>query len=316
MSKRSKTCLTLVAIVIVFVIATVITSLYGGENIAKADQVPLVKVAGFRSSNYGGPADGNIYGHDQTDPAYWVSIAKQMSIKFPGSIPGAQWVVGYIETPETNTYMPFPAPKGYEGMPYVTFSRKDGIEDKMLTAFDNAGMKVILQVEPGDADVNMLATMILNKFKNHSSVVGFGVDTEWLNAMKYKDGRPATDTEIQSWLKTVRSVNPNYKLLVKHWLPGHLGSGHIAGVTYVTDSLSLGSYKNALNEYVDWANHFSGSEIGYQMGYEEDMNWWLPMADPTKSIITDVKTKVPSANIYNVYFVDFAITKEFPTTVN
>jgi len=76
-------------------------------------------------------------------------------------------------------------------------------------------MKIILQVEPGDANVSELATMILNKFKNHSSVVGFGVDTEWLNAWSYKDGRPATDAEIQTWLNAVHATNPNYKLLVK-----------------------------------------------------------------------------------------------------
>jgi hypothetical protein len=273
---------------------------------------PLVNVAGFRSSDYGGPLNGNKYGHDQIDPVYWVSVAQQMSAKFPGSYPGAQYVIGYIETPETNTYMPFPAPAGYKGMPNVDFGQT-GIEEKMLTAFDNAGMKIVLQVEPGDANVSELATMILNKFKNHSSVVGFGVDTEWLNAWSYKDGRPATDVEIKTWLNAVHAVNPDYKLLVKHWLPSHLGSGHIAGVTYVTDSLNLGSYQGAVDEFVNWANAFSGSEIGYQIGYEEDMNWWLPMPDPAKSIITDIKTKVPSANIYSIYWVDFAITKEFPS---
>lgn len=301
--KFKKICLTSVAILMLIVIATISISTEGN---------PLVKVAGFRSSDYGGPSDGNVYGHGQTDPAYWVSVAKQMSAKYPGSSPGAQWVVGYIETPETSTFMPFPAPSGYKGMHDVTFSNKNGVEETMLTAFDNVGMKIILQVEPGDADVPQLATMILNKFKNHPSVIGFGVDTEWLNAWTYKDGRPATDAEIQTWLKAVRAINPNYKLLIKHWLPSHLGSGHIEGVTYVTDSLELGSYRGALNDYVAWANNFKGSEIGYQIGYEEDMNWWLPMTDPAKSLITDIKTRVPGANIYNVYFVDFAITKEFP----
>lgn len=270
----------------------------------------LVKVAGFRSSDYG--SNGNKYGHGQTDPAYWISVAQQMSAKFPGSYPGAQWVVGYVETPETSTFMPFLASTGYSGMHDVTFSDTNGIEEEMLTAFDNAGMKIVLQVEPGDADVPQLATMILNKFKNHSSVVGFGVDTEWLNAWDYKDGRPATDEEILTWLDAVHAVNPDYKLLVKHWLPDHLGSGKIEGVTYVTDSLELGSYQGALDEFVGWANHFSGSEIGYQIGYEEDMNWWSSMSDPAKTLITDIKIEVPSANIYNVYWVDFAITREFP----
>jgi hypothetical protein len=272
----------------------------------------IVSVAGFRSSDYGGPLNGNQYGHDQVDPAYWVSVAQRMQAKFPGSSPGAQYVVGYIETPETNTYMPFPAPAGYEGMPNVDFG-PTGVEEQMLTAFDAAGMKIILQVEPGDADVPRLATMILNKFKQHPSVVGFGVDVEWLRWMGSNQmGSKTNDTEIQTWLNAVHAINPTYKLLIKHWDPTWLGSGHVPGVTYITDSLNHGSYNAAITDYVSWANHFSGSEIGYQIGYEEDMSWWLPMADPATTIIADIKTQVPTANIYSVYWVDFAITKEFP----
>jgi hypothetical protein len=290
------------------------TSLPTGTPTSVPTSIPasMVKVAGFRSSDYGGPLNGNNNGHDQTDPAYWVSVAQRMQAKFPGSSPGAQYVVGYIETPETNTYMPFPAPAGYEGMANVDFG-PTGVEEQMLTAFDAAGMKVILQVEPGNANVPMLATMILNKFKGHSSVVGFGVDVEWLRWVGSNSmGSQTNDAEIQTWLDAVHAINPNYKLLIKHWDPTWLGSGHVAGVTYVTDSLNHGSYSAAITDYVSWANHFSGSEIGYQIGYEEDMVWWLPMADPAPTIIADIKTQVPTANIYNVYWVDFAVTKEFP----
>jgi molybdopterin-binding protein len=38
------------------------------------------------------------------------------------------------------------------------------------------------------------------------------------------------------------------------------------------------------------------------------------MSDPAKSLVTDIKARVPSANIYSVYWVDFAITKEFPSS--
>jgi hypothetical protein len=289
--------------------------LLSSVTVSGVDNNPLVKVAGFRSSDYGGPLNGNNNGHDQTDPAYWVSVAQRMQAKFPGSSPGAQYVVGYIETPETNTYMPFPAPSGYVNMPNVDFG-PTGIEEQMLTAFDAAGMKIILQVEPGNANVPKLATMILNKFKNHPCVVGFGVDVEWLRWVGTNGmGSQTNDVEIQTWLDAVHAINPNYKLLVKHWDPAWLGSGHVSGVTYVTDSLDHGSYSAAITDYVAWANHFSGSEIGYQIGYEEDMNWWLPMNDPATSIMTDIKTRVPTANIYSVYWVDFAIMKEFPKTI-
>lgn len=274
----------------------------------------MVKVAGFRSSDYGGPIGGNQYGHDQTDPTYWISVAQRMQSKFPGSSPGCIYVLGYIETPETSIYLPFPAPSGYSGMANVTFG-STGVEEEMFTAFDAAGMKVIIQVEPASANVPQLITMILNKYKNHSCVVGFGIDVEWLRWITSGgDGSKTNNLEIQTWLNAVHAINPNYKLIVKHWDATWLGSGTLSGVTYVTDSLNMGSLNDAVTEYVSWANNFSSSEIGYQIGYEEDISWWQNLTDPTTSIVNGILSQVPDANIYCIYWVDFTILKVFPET--
>ncbi len=144
--------------------------------------VSNVKVAGWRSSEYG---NDNPYGHDQSDPSYWISVAQKMSAKFPGSAPGGVLVVGEIDGSPgkaTSTFMPFPKPSGT--YPNVTFGTTDAIEP-LLTAYDKAGLKVYLQVESADADMNMLMDLVMNRYKQHPSVIGFGIDVEWYHEAQY-----------------------------------------------------------------------------------------------------------------------------------
>ena len=111
MKIRSKQIYVVIVIILTIpVVAAIMAYPYGHwGNSVSTD--PIVKVAGFRSSDYGGPSNANKYGHGQIDPAYWTMVGQKMTAKFPGSSPGAQWVVGYVETPAISTFMPFPAPE-------------------------------------------------------------------------------------------------------------------------------------------------------------------------------------------------------------
>jgi len=266
-------------------------------------------VAGWRSSEYG---NDNQWGHDQSDPAYWINVAQQMSSKFPGSTPGGVLVVGEIDGnpgTATSTFMPFPKPSGT--YPNVTFGTTDAIEP-LLTAYDNAGLKVYLQVESADADVPMLMDLIMNRYKQHPSVMGFGVDVEWYHQKQYSDGRPLTDSEVNSWATKVTTFNPNYSLMVKHWDWNYLSNARPSNVLFLTDSEQLGSLSNATSEYIAWIDHFGSAQVGFQIGYPSDMSWWGNLSDPASSIINPVIDARPNANIGAVYWVDFSVLKAFP----
>jgi len=281
----------------------------GIGTITNDDSSTNTMFAGWRSSEYG---NDNPYGHDQSDPNYWIGVAQQMSSKFPGSAPGGVLVVGELDGAPgttTSTFMPFPKPAGT--YPNVTFGTTDAIEP-LLTAYDNAGLKVYLQVESADADIPMLMDLIMNRYKQHPSVMGFGIDVEWYHQKQFPDGRPLTDSEVNAWASQVTTYDPNYSLMVKHWDWNYLSNARPSNVLFLTDSEDLGSLSAATSEYIAWIDHFGSAQVGFQIGYPSDMSWWGNLADPASSIINPVIDARPNANIGAVYWVDFSVLKAFP----
>ena len=311
-----------ILLVSIVTIASALTWMLGNSQPVA---IPTAQVAGWRVVNYGSLE--NSWQHTQNDPAYWIYVAKAMQAKFPGSAPGGVYGIGHIET-NGRTYMPFKAPTG-SGMAYVDFQTNEVIgdshdyTDEDLAAFDNASMKILLQVEPGSADVSKLATMILTKYRSHPSVVGFAVDLEWYKNNVCSDGCVLTTVELNKWISAVKAVNPNYLISVKHFDSAHI-SGTVPGVIYNTDTCCFNTFNEAINDYVAWYNRFPNNPLIYQIGYNlaagsgiscvgcGDAKWWVPLSDPPVDIMNAIKSKAPDANIYAVYWVDFSVQKIFP----
>jgi hypothetical protein len=66
---------------------------------------------------------------------------------------------------------------------------EDGNEEA-LTLFDEMGAQVWLQVEPGNAPVEDLIHIVLERYGHHPSVVGVGVDVEWTSRLTDQKVRP------------------------------------------------------------------------------------------------------------------------------
>ena len=84
-----------------------------------------------------------------------------MNTYFPYATPVAIWTTGVIWDPgECHLY--FPNDQGYptENMSY---SGSD-LNEEYLSYFDTVGIKVYLQVEPGDADIKTLIDMVLERY--------------------------------------------------------------------------------------------------------------------------------------------------------
>ena len=268
-----------------------------------------IEMAGWWSSQYG---TNNAFGQNQTNTDYWISVAHEMSKQFPGSKPGGILVIGYIQgaNSATKTALPFPKPFGI--YPNVNFSSADTIEP-LLTAYDNAGLKVYLQVESADADIPMLMDLIMTRYKHHPSVMGFGVDVEWYHQSKYPGhGKPLTDDEVNNWAEKVKTYNANYSLTLTHWDATYLSNARPVNVLFLTDSEHIGSLSAAVGNYTAWVDHFAPAQVGFYLGYPSDMAWWSKLADPASSIINPVIAARPNANIGGVYWVHFSATKVFP----
>jgi len=158
--------------------------------------------AGFRYSTYGPRYNPG--------PPYWESVGQQMASRFPGAHPEAIWIVGELHAGGSRLSFP-----GQSDNPLIQFTSTDLNEDA-LTRFDQDGVKVWLQVEPGDAPVGELITLVLQHYARHPYVIGVGVDVEWYHSTHDPQGIQVSNADAAAWLAAARAYNPDYRLFLKH----------------------------------------------------------------------------------------------------
>jgi len=253
--------------------------------------------AGFRFSTYG--IGGN------PGPEYWLSVGQQMSEKFTGSHPEALWIVGNFMG-DGKTYLSFHAETDD---PNVTSGYVD-MNAQTLDLFDQNGFKVWLQVEPANADMITLIDLVLNQYKHHPSVIGFGVDVEWYKSAGDPLGTPITDEEAEAWVKAIRAHNPNYRLFLKHWEIEYMPPTYRDGIVFINDSQQFESFDHLVNEFAEWGAYFAPSPVGFQYGYPADRVWWKELQDPPADIGNTLLEKIP--NTTSLFWVDFTIKEIFP----
>ena len=233
-----------------------------------------VEWAGCRSSEYG------------IDPfpsaSKWVSYVNKMSGYYEGSNGALIWIVGTIredrkDKKKNYCRLNFPNPSTVSDTTNILFYEDEDENEAALTAFDKAGFSVWLQVEPGDADLVTLATIVMNKYKSHPCVKGFGVDVEWIKPAGTNGyGTRLSDSDAKKIDEAVKAVNPNYSVFVKHWDSRWLPKTYRSDMIFVNDSQMFGSLEEMQEDFQDWANHYAPNGVMFQIGYENDRDLWKP----------------------------------------
>jgi hypothetical protein len=252
--------------------------------------------AGFRYSSYG-PSHN-------PGPEYWPYVGEQMSAKFPGSRPAALWIVSIVDGEGTYLNTSCETEDPHIRCGYVDMN------DDILDVFDEKGYAVWLQVEPGNASVDELIDIVLDHYKDHSSVVGFGIDVEWYKSTGGPEGQPITDDEAERWVNAIRAHNPGYQLFLKHWDENWMPPTVRDGIMFVNDSQQFESFDQLVDEFTAWGEKFSPSPVGYQFGYPADRVWWQELRDPPKDIGQAILDNTPNAK--GLFWVDFTILDVFP----
>lgn len=264
---------------------------------ATATPEPLTLGAGFRFSTYGiGSNPG---------PEYFVSVGEQMSARFPTSHPEAIWIVGEFYG-GGKTYLSFHAETDD---PNVVSGYVD-MNEQTLDLFDENGFKVWLQVEPANADMLLLIDLVLNQYKHHPSVLGFGVDVEWYKSDGSPLGTPITDEEAEAWVKAIRAHNPNYRLFLKHWETEFMPPTYRDGIIFIDDGQQYESLNAIVDEFTAWGAHFAPAPVGFQYGYLSDKPWWKDLKDPPADIGNALLQEIP--NTVSLFWVDFTLQEIFP----
>ena len=225
-----------------------------------------VEWAGCRSSEYG------------IDPfpsaSKWVSYVNKMSGYYEGSKGALIWIVGTVSERDWTCRLNFP----YSGTASSNIHFSDEDENEAaLTAFDKAGFSVWLQVESGNCNLVELAQIVMNKYKSHPCVKGFGVDVEWHKPAGTRGyGTKLTDADAKKIDEAVKKVNPDYSVFVKHWDSRWLPPTYRSDMIFVNDSQQFKSLEDMQEDFQGWADHYAPNGVMFQIGYGDDRDLWKP----------------------------------------
>ena len=261
--------------------------------------------AGLRSSPYGFLQDGT----NKSFPAIrnFNTYASKMADNYPGSQGTFIWIVGVVQEETWSCCLNFPLDNEIDK---IIGSVEDENED-LLNMADEKGYAVWLQVESGNADIFELEWLILNRYKNHPSVKGFGVDVEWYKPEGTKGyGTEITDDVAEKLNKIAKMVNPSYTVFLKHWDTHWMPPEYRSDLIFVTDSQgfrSIDSYKSAMKR---WASSFSNNPVFLQIGYESDEEKvWGSLENPTKDLGTYISQDFINKNPIGIIWVDFTLRR-------
>lgn len=196
--------------------------------------------------------------------------------------------------------------------------------EEYLAYFDQNGITALLQVEPFDKSVTSLIDEYLGKYKTHKSVIGFGVDIEWYTTTNGDIGKKVSDADARQWRAKIKSHNPDYILMLKHFFPAWCPPTERESILFLDDSQQFKNFDRFINEtdpntpwnvgYRVWAKSFAPHMSGMQYGYDDanggvsDKLWWSKLTDPQKEIGDSLLVAGPNTRF--LYWVDFT-SKEF-----
>ncbi len=118
-----------------------------------------VRYVGVRSSSYGFDEAPEGY-RKFPEKDIWKNIINNVSGQISNSQPAAIWIVGNINWSECS--LQFPSKSDSVTYKNIKFSSTDRHEP-YLNHFDTSGIKVFLQVEPGEADVEDCIDLVLSQ---------------------------------------------------------------------------------------------------------------------------------------------------------
>ncbi len=262
-------------------------------------QPSSAKGVGFSASRFG------ISPYPSAD--YWSGFAKTQQAKFSGSSAEGVWIIGGVYEGGV-CWLNFPSSTQYANM---AFSSTDENE-AYLDYFDTHGIKVYLQVETGQANVDQVIKLVLDRYKHHPCVIGVGIDVEWYMCESYSGGKQVSDADASRWVSLITSYNPSYTLALTHWQTNRMPPTYRKGLLFLYDGLGSGSLSVLTNSAMNWGKAFPNNPVGVYIGFNEDKAWWSTYSDPYYTITQNLFKNVPNAKC--VYWVPYNIKTIYPGT--
>lgn len=155
------------------------------------------------------------------------------------------------------TELPFP----YHDSGYLRSYSDIDRPEAYLQEFDRVGQKVILSIQPGNADPTQLINLLLSRYAHHQSIIGVNIDLEWKQT-----GKPnhAGNSERDKWLDQAKGFNPHLKLFLTYFKDHTHFPDDTRDLVVLFDGEG-DSQSAILKEYKDLAGHFKS--VGIYTGY-------------------------------------------------
>ncbi len=172
--------------------------------------------------------------------------------------------------------------------------------------YERRGVKAILQIEPGHANVSESLRIVHRTFGRSPAVIGYGVDAEWHRTSESKDkaGLPVSNADAEAWMQTVESLGQNYTLFLKHWRPAHMPPTYRhPRLWFFDDSQQFDGMAAMMKDFKSWSEAFKRQTVGFQIGYPKDETWWSKLDDAPKDMGRGILRGLP--NTRYVIWVDF-----------
>lgn len=225
-------------------------------------------------------------------PESWTNLTKQMASSILGAFPAGILVVGRIVfSPPGTCILSFPSNRTY---PHMFFAAEDANED-YFRAFDDNGIKVCLEVEPGFADASQLIDVVLENYGHHPCVLGLAIDLEWRWGWpQTRETVPVTDAEANQWLNKTKLHNPNYKLFLIHWLTDVMPPATREEIVFIDDAQNFAGLDSMVQDFKLWGENFSETEVGYIFGYRRDREWLSKLESPPRDVGLTLIRNIPN----------------------
>jgi hypothetical protein len=273
------------------------------------------KWAGVRASTYGIVKFESHFGVKFPGPQTWDSAMTRMASYWDGATKTALWLVGIVDSETGGTTLQFTKPRNLGAFDNLIKFNPQGVNhEACLTYFDNHGITVFLQLEPGNASVEKQIDAVFLKFKHHPCVAGLAIDVEWYKRSSSREPAAYLDADqdpdgtsvAEKWEGMVKKHNPRFRLLLKHWSPKYLAQNYKGQIIFCCDGQGEGSEKNFLDEHKRMAEFAYPNPVIYQIGYPIDKAWWGPFPDPPKNLGDDLIRQTKNGQDCGVLWVDFS----------
>jgi hypothetical protein len=270
------------------------------EQPPAAQQVQAAKLGvGLRRSSYG-------LRSKNADDDWWIQRAKAYAGLFPNAQPVIIEIVSGYQG-DGSTAFGFAMPAEYTGPTDRMRFRPGALDhERALTAYDKAGVKAIIQFEPGDADMLRCIEIAHKALGHHACIIGYGIDAEWYYTKQSdkQEGLPVPDDAAKAWLEKVLSLNKDLTFFIKHFNPKHLPPTYRHNqLWFLDDSQEFESQEAFVTEFKDWADKAKPSVAGFQFGYPADRKWWSKLKQPPKELGLLLAKEIPTCRY--LFWVDF-----------